>query len=179
MEFLHPLHINERNIIESIAEALSSSIAYHELFHSLQRIILNKLKEDLTIKDRNYLLDILNKRNNREIQASAFEIAIYYLEEGFNNAEVYETINDNIFMCREYIEEVNEPKDGKYLNEYIPYNLGFCYGGIIVAKYKSSLAENIQDIIKDLIYLDEKRVIDTIKLYGDNLKDNLKRRLYG
>jgi hypothetical protein len=137
------------------------------------------LKEDPTIKDRDYLLAILNNRNNREIQASAFQIAIYYLEEGFNNVEVYKTINSNIFICREYIEEVNELKDDKYLNKYIPYNLGFCYGGIIVAKYKSSLAENIQDIIKDLIYLDEKRVIDTIKLYGDNLKDNLKKRLYG
>jgi len=128
------------------------------------------LKEDPTIKDRDHLLTILDNLNNREIQASAFQIAIYYLEEGFNNVEVYKTINSNILMCREYIEEVNELKDDKYLNKHISYDLGFCYGGIIVAKYKSSLAENIQDITKDIIYLDEKRVIDTIKLYGDNLE---------
>ena len=126
------------------------------------------MKEDPTIKDRDYLLAILNNRNNREIQASAFEIAIYYLEEGFNNVEVYKTINSNILMCREYIEEVNELKDDKYLNKYIPYDLGFCYGGIIVAKYKSSLAKNIYKIIDDIIHLDKERAIEVIKYYVYN-----------
>jgi len=126
------------------------------------------LKEDPTIKDRDYLLAILNNRNNREIQASAFQIAIYYLEEGFNNVEVYKTINSNILMCREYIEEVNELKDDKYLNKYIPYDLGFCYGGIIVAKYKSSLAKNIYKIIDDIIHLDKERAIEVIKYYVYN-----------
>ena len=169
LEFLYPFYIKEGNIIEAIAKALISSASYHEFFHSFQAFILNKLKEDPTVKDRDSLLTILNNRNNREIGASALEVVMYYLVNGFHkDEEVYKIVRGNMLSCKDYIEDVDELKEDKYSNTYIPYNLGYCYGNIIVAKYKSSLKENIYKIIDDIVYLDEKRAIEAIKYYGDN-----------
>jgi hypothetical protein len=53
---------------------------------------------------------------------------------------------------------------------FVPYELGLCYGNIIVAKYKSSLKENIYKVIDDIIHLNKERAIDEIRLYGDNLE---------
>jgi hypothetical protein len=143
---------------------------YHEFWHSIDFSILHKLEKDPTIKDRDYLLAILNDHDNLELRASAFEVVIYYLVNGFHkNEKGYMAAYKNIPECRNYIEKIDIMKKGGIDIEFrIPYDLGYCYGNIIVAKYKSSLEENIYKIIEDILHLDEKRAIEVIKYYGDN-----------
>jgi hypothetical protein len=168
---LYPFYINEKNIRKFIAEAIIRSIIFHEIWHSIDDNILNKLKKDYTIKDRDYLLTILSDHDNIELRASAFEAVMYYLANGFHKDERgYMVAYFNIPKCREYIEEINMLENYGYKNVGNPYDLGLCYGNIIVAKYGSSLKENMYKIIDDIIHLDEERSIDIIKLYGDNLK---------
>ena len=168
---LYPSYINERNMIESIAESITRLAMYHEIWHSIDRYILLKLVKDSTIKNRYYLLTILNDRDNIELRASDFEAIMYYLVNGFHKDERgYMAAYFNIPKCREYIEEINMLENYGYINLGSPYNIGFCYGNIIVAKYGPSLKENIYKVINDIIHLDEKRAIDEIKLYGDNLE---------
>jgi len=171
--FLYPFYINEENIRKAIAKAIIRSTMFHEIWHFIDFSILHKLKKDSTIKDREYLLAILNNPNNRELRASVFEVVMYYLVNGFHKDEKeYITASSNILICTHiygnYIEKIN-------INRIISYELGFCYGNTVVAKYKSSLEENIYNIIDDIIHLDKERAINVIKLYGDNLK----KRLYG
>jgi hypothetical protein len=105
------------------------------------------------------------------VRASAFEVVMYYLVNGFHKDERgYMAAYANITMCRKYIEEINKLQNDNNKNKYVPYDLGFCYGNIIVAKYGSSLEENIYKIIDDIIHLDKEKAIDVIKLYGDNLE---------
>ena len=163
---LLPFYINDENIMESIAEAIILSTMFHEFWHSIDRYILRKLEKDPTIKDRDYLLTILKDHDNIELRASAFEVVMYYLVNGFHKDERgYRAAYDNINMCRKYIEEMDKlEKDGIR----VPYGLGFCYGNIIVAKYGPSLKENIYKIIDDIIHLDKKRAIEVIKYYVYN-----------
>jgi hypothetical protein len=166
LKFLYPFYVNDGDIIESIARAIILSIMFHEIWHSIDFSILDKLEKDPNIKDRDYLLTILNDHYNLEVRASAFEVVMYYLVNGFHKDEKgYMAAYKNIPECRKYIEEIDKLENNGYKNIVNPYELGFCYGNIIVAKYGSSLKENIHDIIKDIIYLDKKRAIDEIKHY--------------
>jgi hypothetical protein len=146
---------------------------YHEGGHLIDYMILHKLSEDSTIKDRDYLLTILNNHDNLELRASAFEVIMNHLNDPYNDKKGYITVYFNIPTCINYIKEINELEKNKYKKKYVPYDLGFCYGNIIVAKYKSSLEENIDKIIDYIIHLDKKRAIDAIKYYGDNLNNLL------
>ena len=166
--FLYPFCINKRNIREAIAESIIRSKMLHERWHSFDYMILDKLEKDSTIKDRDYLLTILNNHDNLELRASAFEVVAHYLANGFYKHEKgLAAAYSNIPTCREFIDKL-ERKEGIYT--YVPYDLGFCYGNIIVAKYGPSLKENIYNIIDDIIHLDKERAIDVIKHYGDNLE---------
>ena len=168
---LYPFYINKKNIIEAIAESIIRSIKFHEFWHSFDRSILNKLDKDFTIKDRDYLLIILNDHDNRELRASAFEVIMYYLVTGlYKDEKGLVAAYSNIPTCREYIEEMNKLEKDEHKRIRVPYDLGFCYGNIIVVKYKSSLKENIYKIIDDIINLDKERAIDVIKHYGDNFE---------
>jgi len=162
--FLYPFYINEKDIRKAIAEAIILSIMFHEIWHSIDFSILRKLVGDSSIKDMDYFIIL----KNLELRASAFEVVIYYLVNGFHKDENgYIAAYRNILTCREFIDKLEKDKDK---NKHILYDLGFCYGNIIVAKYKSSLKENIYKIIDDIIHLDKERAIDKIKLYGDNLE---------
>jgi hypothetical protein len=165
--FLYPSYINKGDIIEAIARAFIRFIMFHEIWHSIDNSIMDKLIEDSTIKGRYYLLTILK---NRELRASAFQVVMYYLVNGLDkDARGYMAAYVNIPLCRNFIEKIDIMKKGSIkMKLNIPYELGLCYGNIIIAKYKSSLKENIYKIIDDIIYLDEKRAIEAIKYYGDN-----------
>jgi hypothetical protein len=183
--FLYPSYINERNKKESIAEAIALLITLHEGWHSSDNNILNILnkldidnilnklnidsiiKNDSTIKYIYYLLYILNNiLDNPELRASAFEVVMYYLVNGFHKDERgYMAAYFNILKCGEYIEEANILENDEYKNIVSPYDLGYCYGNIIVAKYKSSLDKYIYKIIDDIMLLNEKRAIEVIKRY--------------
>jgi hypothetical protein len=165
--FLSPLYIDERDIRKSIAKFIILLAMFHEFWHSIDYSILDKLIDGSIIKDIDYFTIL----KNLELRASAFEVVMYYLVNGFHKDERgYITAYFNIPICRKYIEEINELQNDKNKNKYVPYDLGLCYGNIIVAKYKSSLEENIYKIIDDIIHLDKERAIDEIKLYGDNLE---------
>jgi len=170
---LYPFYINKRNIRKSIEEFDTLSTMFHEFWHSIDFSILDKLEKDLTIKDRDYLLTILKYLDNLEVRASAFEVIMYYLANGFHNDERgYMAAYANISMCRKYIEKIDILEKNKYMNIniyiIISYDLGRCYGNIIVAKYGPSLKENIYKVINDIIHLDKKRAIDEIKNYVYN-----------
>jgi hypothetical protein len=157
--FLYPFYINEKDIRKAIAEAIIRSIIFHEIWHSIDFSILRKLVGDSSIKDMDYFIIL----KNLELRASAFEVVMYYLANGFHNDESgYIAAYSNILTCREFIDKL-ERKEDIYTD--VPYDLGFCYGNIIVAKYKSSLKENIYKIIDDIMLLDEKRAIEVIKNY--------------
>ena len=162
---LFPFYVNKRNIREVIAEVIIFLAIFHEIWHSIDDSILDKLKEDPTIKDRDYLIAILNNLNNRELRASVFEVVMYYLDKGVRG---YMAAYVNVLTCRKYIEKIDIMKRNIYMNIRVPFDLGRCYGNIIVAKYRSSLKENIYKIIDDIIYLDKEKAIEAIKYYGDN-----------
>ena len=96
-------------------------------------------------------------RSNDEWKASAFEYMVYfYKNEFYKYPEVYKIIEENIKKCKAYIEE------NKKLNIY---ELGRCYGNIIIHKNKQLTNINIKDIIEEIKNLSKKDVIDTIKNY--------------
>jgi len=160
--FLYPFYINEKDIRKAIAEAIILSIMFHEIWHSIDFSILRKLVGDSSIKDMDYFIIL----KNLELRASAFEVVIYYLANGFHNDERgYIAAYRNILTCREFIDKL-ERKGDIYTD--VPYDIGFCYGNIIVAKYGPSLKENIYKIIDNIIHLNKEKAIDEIKLYGDN-----------
>ena len=168
---LYPFYINDRNIRKSIAEAFILLIIFHEIWHSIDDSILLQLSKDSTIRDRDYRLTILNNPDNRELRASAFEVVMYYyylVNNLYKDEKEYITAYTNILACRNYIEKIDELEKNEYMRKTVPYDLGFCYGNIIVAKYKSSLEENIYRIIDDIIHLDKEKAIEVIKYYGDN-----------
>jgi hypothetical protein len=163
---LYPFYVNDGDIIESIAEFIILLASFHEIWHSIDFSILDKLEKDPTIKDRYYLLTILKDRENLELRASAFEVVMYYLVNGFHKDEKgYIPVYSNIPICRTYIEKIDILEKNKNTKKYVPYDLGFCYGNIIVAKYRSSLEDNIYKVIDDILHLDEKRAIEVIKRY--------------
>ena len=174
--FLYPSYINKGDIIEAIARAFIRFIMFHEIWHSIDNSIMDKLIEDSTIKGRYYLLTILK---NRELRASAFQVVMYYLANGLHkDVRGYIAAYVNIPLCRNFIEKIDIMKKGSIkMKLNIPYELGLCYGNIIVAKYRSSLEENIDKIIDDLVYLDEKRAIEAIRYYGDNPDKLLDNRI--
>jgi hypothetical protein len=96
-------------------------------------------------------------RSNNEWKASAFEYIVYfYKNEFYKYPEVYKIIEENIKKCKSYIEE------NKRLNIY---ELGRCYGNIIIHKNKQLTNINIKDIIEEIKNLSEKYAIDAIKNY--------------
>jgi len=166
--FVYSLYINGKDIKTAIEEFFTDLTIYHEGGHFIDCMILRKLSEDSTIKDRDYLLTILNNHNNLELRASAFEVIMHHLDDPHKDKKGYITVYFNIPTCIDYIKEINELEKNKYKKKYVPYDIGRCYGNIIVAKYRPSLKENIDKIIYDIIHLDKKRAIEVIKYYGDN-----------
>jgi hypothetical protein len=161
LKFLYPFYINERDIRKSIEEAFIRSIMFHEFWHSIDFNILYKPLRGFIV-----IVGGPTALNDFELRASAFEVVMYYLANGFHkHKKGYVAAYDNIHMCRKYIEEIDKlEKDGIR----VPYGLGFCYGNIIVAKYGSSLEENIYKIIDEIIHLDKERAIEVIKYYVYN-----------
>jgi hypothetical protein len=175
--FFYPAYINKKNektIKESIAKFIILLVMYHEFWHFIDDSILRKLVEDPNISI-DYILTNIDylfiTSKDLELRASAFEVLMYYLANGFYKDErAYKPVYANILKCRKYIEEIDKLEKDEYKSIRVPYDLGLCYGNIIVAKYKSSLEENIYNIIDDIIHLNKERAIDEIKLYGDNLE---------
>jgi hypothetical protein len=96
-------------------------------------------------------------RSNDEWKASAFEYIVYfYKNEFYKYPEVYKIIEENIKKCKAYIEE------NKRLNIY---ELGRCYGNIIINKNKQLTNINIKDIIEEIKNLSKKDIINAIKNY--------------
>jgi len=176
--FLYPFYINDKNIRKSIVEAFIILTMFHEIWHSIDYSILNRLEEDPNIKDRDYLLIILNSFDNPELRASAFEVVMYYyylVNNLYKDKKGYITPYPNILACRNYIEKIDILEKNEYMKRTVPYDLGFCYANIIVAAYKSSLEKNIYRIIDNIIYLDKEIAVKVIKHY----RDNLDKLLYG
>jgi hypothetical protein len=171
---LYPFYINEGNTVEALAIAIILLSLLHESWHSFDGFIFNMLifLGDSTIKNRDHLYKVLTTPYDIELRASAFEVIMYYLVNGFHkDKRVYISVYKNISTtCREYIEKLGiiERSENICTDYFAPYTLGRCYGNIIVAKYGSSLEENIYKIIDDIIYFDEKRAIDEIKHYVYN-----------
>jgi hypothetical protein len=157
--FLSPLYIIDINIKKAIAKSIIRSIMFHEIWHSIDFSILHKLEEDSTIKDIDTILD------NLELRASAFEVIMDYLVNGsYKHKKGYITAYRNIPRCRKFIDKLEKIN----IDTKVHYNLGFCYGYIVVAAYKSSLKDNIYKIIDDIVHLNEERAIDVIKRYAYN-----------
>jgi hypothetical protein len=164
--FLYPSYINEKNKEESIVRFIVSFTTYHESLHSFNHIILGKLAEDSITEYINYSDNI---SNNNELRATAFQGIMYYLASGlYKDERAYKAVYANIPICRMCIEKINILKNNENTSIYFPYDLGLCYGNIIVAKYRSSLKENIYNIIDDILHLDEKKAIEVIRYYVYN-----------
>jgi hypothetical protein len=169
-KLLCPLRINGRSIIEDIINFLILFKAYHEYWHSIDNMILQKLEKDSTIKDRDYLLTILDDSNIWELRASAFGFVINYLVNGLHKHEKgYIAAYNNILICRDYIGKLDKLEKNENTIENIPYDLGLCYGSVLVFPNHLSLEENINNIIEDIIHLDIERAINVIMAYGDTL----------
>jgi len=141
-KFLYPFYINKRNIREAIAEFLTRSATFHEVWHSIDYSILYKPFEGSIIKD----INILTSTDEKGLMA----------------------IYSNIPICRKYIEKIDELEKNENKNKYVPYELGLCCGNTILAANKSSLEKNIYNIIDDILNLNKEMAIDVIKRYGDN-----------
>jgi len=170
--FFYPLYINKKNkktIRSSIEKSIIDLAKYHEIWHSIDRYILRKSvtnPNDPAIKDINNLI-ITSK--DLEVRATAFQVVMYYLASGlYKDKRGYKAVYANIHRCRTYIEKLDILEKNKNTEKYVPYDIGFCYGNIIVAKYGPSLKENIYKIIDDIIHLNKERAIEVIKYYGDN-----------
>jgi len=129
----YPFYLDMKNIKNNIMKTVTDIIIAHEIGHAVIRSIGSK----------------------GEWKASAFEYLVYfYKNEFYNYPEVYKIIEENIKVCKTYIEE------NKKLNIY---ELGRCYGNIIIHKNKQSTNINIKDIIEEIKNLSEKDIINTIK----------------
>jgi len=167
--FLYPLYINEKNIRKAIAESIIRSAMFHEIWHSIDYSILYKSFKGSIIED----IDINNLTilKNLELRASAFEVVMYYLVNDFYKHEKgLIAAYSNIPKCRKYIEKMDKLEKDEYINKYVPYDLGLCYGSFIVDANKLLLRKNIYNIIEDIVRLDKERAINVIKHYGDNLE---------
>jgi hypothetical protein len=165
-KFLFPFYVNKRNIRKAIAEVIILLTIFHEIWHSIDLNILNKLKNDSAIKDNDYSTFL----KNFELRASAFGFIMYYLVNGFYKDEKgYMAAYKNIPECRNYIENIDkiEKKDR------ILYDLGYCYGNNIIATNKELLKENIYNIIDGIVRLDKERAIKVINLYENLLRMSL------
>jgi hypothetical protein len=190
-KFLYPFYINKRNIREAIAEFLTRSATFHEVWHSIDYSILYKPFEGSIIKDINILTSTDEKglmaiysniptysintiyhfltSTDLDVRASAFEVIMYYLVNGFHKHEKgLMAVYSNIPICRKYIEKIDELEKNENRNKYVPYELGLCCGNTILAANKSSLEKNIYNIIDDILNLNKEMAIDVIKRYGDN-----------
>jgi len=132
---LYPSYVDIKNIKNNIIKTVTDVIMAHEVGHAIIHSIVSK----------------------GEYKTSAFEYLVYFHKnEFYNYPEVYKIIEKNIKICKSYIEE------NKRLNIY---ELGRCYGNIIIHKNKQQTNINIKDIIKEIKKLSKKDIIDTIKNY--------------
>jgi hypothetical protein len=128
---LYLFYVDIKNIKNKIIKIVTDSTVNHEIGHHIVGL--------------------------DELKASAFEYLVYfYKNEFYKYPEVYKTIEENIKICKSYIEE------NKRLNRY---ELGSCYGNIIIHKNKQLTNINIKNIIEEIKNLSKKDVIDTIKNY--------------
>jgi len=128
----YPFYVDIKNIKNNIMKTVTDTVITHEIGHAVIR-------------------------SNNEWKASAFEYIVYfYKNEFYKYPEVYKIIEENIKICKSYIEE------NKRLNRY---ELGSCYGNIIIHKNKQLTNINIKDIIEEIKNLSKKDVIDAIKNY--------------
>jgi len=168
--FFYSFYIIKKNIRKDIRSSIEKSIIdlakYHEIWHSIDRYILRKLVKNPNDPAINDINNLIITSKDLEVRASAFEVIMYYLASGlYKDKRGYIAAYANIPICRKYIERMAELQNDNNKNKYVPYDLGFCYGNIIVAKYKSSLEKYIHKIIDDIMLLNEKRAIEVIKHY--------------
>jgi len=133
-----------------------NSIISYPFYVDIKNIKNNIMKTVTdTVVDHEIGHDVL--RSNDEWKASAFEYMVYfYKNELYKYPEVYKIIEENIKKCKAYIEE-NKRLD--------IYELGRCYGNIIIHKNKQLTNINIKNIIEEIKNLSEKDIINVIKNY--------------
>jgi len=132
---LYPFYINmKKDIVNDIVKTITDIVVIHETAH--------------------YIFGI------DEGKTSAFDYLVYFYKNKFYNyPEVYKIIEENIKICKTYIEE------NKRLNIY---ELGRCYGNIIIHKNKQLTNINIKNIIEEIKNLSKKDIINVIKNYEIN-----------
>jgi len=129
---LHPFYINtKKDIVNDSVKTITDIVVIHETVH--------------------YIF------GTDEGKTSAFEFLVYfYKNEFYKYPGVYKIIEENIKICKAYIEE-NKKLD--------VYELGKCYGNVIIHKNKQSTNINIKDIIEEIKNLSQRDIINTIKNY--------------
>jgi len=80
ISLLYPFYTNEINIRKSITKYIIIFILLHEIWHSIDDSILDKLDKGSTIKDIVYS----TISNNLELRASAFGAAIVFFSKWFS-----------------------------------------------------------------------------------------------
>jgi hypothetical protein len=140
-----PLYTEGKNIKKDVAKVVAGNIIIHEAVHF--------------IAEREELADW-------ELSASALQYIMYIdMYDLLKYSETYKIIEENIVVCKKYIEKLislvdyltdkkNFPKSSpeKYVNVFrrAPYNLGECYANIIIDRNKESPCINIRDVVEEV-----------------------------
>jgi hypothetical protein len=154
-----PLYTDGKNIEKDIAEAYAKHIIIHEMEHF--------------VFDRKEL-------ENPELSVSALHYITYIdMYNLLKYPETYKIVEENIIVCKKYIEKtiefmvyleymVNFSKNLlKYAAEILkraPYDLGYCYGNIIIDRKKTPYL-NIKDVVEEVKNLSILDAITKIENY--------------
>ena len=133
---LYPVYKNDNDIEKAIAKAIVDPIVIHEIGH-----------------------DIIGQGNWR---TCIFEFLVYfYKNELYKYPEVYKIMEQNIEICKRYLQEKN-PR---------PTTLGSCFANDLIYIYENILNKdkkspklNIKNIIEKLKYFSEDEYIDATKM---------------
>jgi hypothetical protein len=134
---LYPVYKNDDDIEKAIAKAIVDPIVIHEIGH-----------------------DIIGHQGNW--RTCIFEFLVYfYKNELYKYPEVYKIMEQNIEICKRYLQEKN-PR---------PTTLGACFANDFIYIYENILNKdkqspklNIKNIIEKLKYFSEDEYIDATKM---------------